>query len=201
MRQSLKTFQPIDELKKGPFMLQAKVLSYEQMDAGVEVDICLTATRHSGSPVWESIMTLLSKNRLHKSSRCLPRDEDKSEQCYGDFCSEHLACYCRNTNVRLTMVAYVVLYLDIFHFVLAGDLDEPVPENMKQVELSVPRTTGLHGAWSFSDYSPHRLLSLPASFFGFTSQTAPSLWMLSVCMAEIEKHRGRETDERNFTRS
>lgn len=148
VRQSLKTLQPVDELKKGLFMLQARVLDYRQIDTGVEVDICLSATSRTGCPVWESVLTLMSKTKLHKSSRCLLKNEHECQP------------------------------------------DEPVPENMKLVELRVPRTTGLQSVWSFSDYSPYRLLSLPARLIGYRSQSAPSLWMLSVCLAEIEKHKG-----------
>lgn len=145
VRQSLKTHQPVDELKKGPFMLQVRVLEYRQVDAGVEVDICLSATSRCGSPVWESVLTLLSKNKLHKASRCLVKKENKSQ------------------------------------------IDEPVPENVKQVEIRVPRSTCLQCVWSFSDY---QLFYLPARLFGYRLQTAPSVWMLSVCLAEIEKHKG-----------
>lgn len=81
MRQSLKTLQPVDEMKKGPFTLQVRVLVYRQIDAGVEVDICLTATSRTGCPVWESVLTLLSENKLHKTtSRGSPRQENESEQ-------------------------------------------------------------------------------------------------------------------------
>ncbi|XP_035515078.1 uncharacterized protein si:ch211-12e13.1 [Morone saxatilis] len=148
VRQSLKTLQPVDELKKGPFMLQVRVLEYRQTDAGVQVDVCLSATSRTGCPVWESILTLLSNNKLHKANRCQPRKENESQP------------------------------------------DEPVPENVKQVELRVPRTAGLQCLWSLSDFSPYRLLSLPATLFDYRSQTSPSLWMLSVCLAEIEKHKG-----------
>ncbi|KAM9360500.1 uncharacterized protein ABDE67_001110 [Symphorus nematophorus] len=148
VRQSLKTLQPVDELKKGPFTLQVRVLEYRQVDAGVEVDVCLTATSRTRCPVWESVLTLLSRKKLHKVRGCLPGKENESQS------------------------------------------DEPVPENIKQVELRVPRTAGLQCVWSFSDFSPVRLLSLPASLFGYTSQTSTSLWMLSVCLAEIEKHKG-----------
>lgn len=79
MHQSLKTLQPVDELKKGPFMLQVRVLEYRRIDAGVEVDIRLSATSRTGCPVWESVLTLLSPNKLHKASRCLPRKENQSE--------------------------------------------------------------------------------------------------------------------------
>ncbi|XP_040011543.1 uncharacterized protein si:ch211-12e13.1 [Xiphias gladius] len=148
--QSLKTLQPIDELKKGPFMLQVQVLEYRQTDAGVEVDIRLSATSRSGCPVWESVLTLLSKNKLHKAHRGLTKNEYESQP------------------------------------------EEPVPESMKQVELRVPWSTYLQCVWSLSGYSLFRLLSLPARLFGCRSQTAPSLWMLSVCLAEIEKHKGSE---------
>lgn len=150
VRQSLKTLQPIDELKKGPFMLRARVLEYQQIEAGVEVNICLSATSRTGSQVWESILTLLSKNKLHSANGCLQRHENQSLP------------------------------------------DEPVPDSVKQVELKVPRTTDLRFVWCFSDFSPRRLLSLIARLFGYRSQTSPSLWMLSVCLAEIEKHKGVE---------
>ncbi|XP_056274301.1 uncharacterized protein si:ch211-12e13.1 isoform X2 [Pseudoliparis swirei] len=143
VRQSLKTLQPVDELKKGPFVLQVRVQEYRQSDAGVEVDISLSATSRTGCPVWESILTLLSKNteRLYKNAHeCQP--------------------------------------------------DEPAPENVKQIEVKVPGTTGLQCVWFFSGYSPSRLLSLAARLFGSRSQKAPSLWMLSTCLAEIEKHKG-----------
>nr|XP_019949261.1 PREDICTED: uncharacterized protein LOC109633679 isoform X1 [Paralichthys olivaceus] len=150
VRQSVKTFQPIDELKKGPFMLQVRVMEYRPIDAGVEVDVCLSATSRSGSLVWESVLTLLSKNKLHTADRCFTKTEHESQPC------------------------------------------EPVPDNMKQVELRVPWRTNPLCAWSSSDYSLHRLLSLPSRLFGCRSQSAPSLWMLSVCLAEIEKHKGVE---------
>ncbi|XP_041854634.1 uncharacterized protein si:ch211-12e13.1 isoform X2 [Melanotaenia boesemani] len=149
VRQTVKSLQPVDELKKGPFMLQVRVLQYEQTATGVEVDICLSATSRSGCLVWESILTLLSKKPPYTASGCLAKNEDKC--CLPD---------------------------------------EPGRENLKQVELQVPRTIGLQCVWSFSDYSPHWLCSLPARLFGFRSQIAPPLWMLSVCLAEIEKHKG-----------
>ncbi|XP_047236844.1 uncharacterized protein si:ch211-12e13.1 [Girardinichthys multiradiatus] len=154
VRQSLKTLQPIDELKKGPFLLQVTVQGYQQTDAGVEVDVCLSATSRSGCPVWESVLTLLSKDRHHKASRDLLRNSSKCDHCYEEQPANE--------------------------------------ENLKQVEIRVPRTTGLRCVWSFTDYSPHCLLSLPAMFCSLKSQTAPAFWMLSVCLAEIEKHKGVE---------
>ncbi|KAM4616588.1 uncharacterized protein ACJ7VT_009432 isoform 1-T1 [Polymixia lowei] len=150
VRQSLKTLQPIDELKKGPFMLQARVLEYRPVDAGVEVDILLSATSHSHYLVWESILTLLSKNKFHKATKPLPKDKDMSQA------------------------------------------DRPAPDNVKRVEIRIPWSTGLFCAWSFSDYSPHQLFTLPARLFGYRCQSQMSLWMLSICLAEIEKHKGVE---------
>ncbi|XP_070690287.1 uncharacterized protein [Pempheris klunzingeri] len=147
VRQNLKTLQPVDELKKGPFMLQVQVQGHRRMNAGVEVDICLSATSRTRCPVWESVLTLLSKN---KDVRRLPTNRDEREQC-------------------------------------CGQSDEPVPENVKQVEMRVPRTASLQDVWSLS---PCRLLSLPAKLFGCGWPISQSLWMLSVCLAEIEKHRG-----------
>ncbi|XP_022068504.2 uncharacterized protein si:ch211-12e13.1 isoform X1 [Acanthochromis polyacanthus] len=196
VRQSLKTFEPVDELKKGPFMLQAQVLSYQQTDAGVEVDVCLSATSRSGCPVWESVLTLLSENKLHKASTHLPRNDSKNEQRFGDFCSKLFAFlhqekyYCLPLKVATLHLLFTLITITYMgFFVLAGHPPDE-PENVKQVELRVPRTVELRCPWSFSDYSPRRLLSLPARFFGYRSQATPSLWMLSVCLAEIEKHKG-----------
>lgn len=148
LRQSLKTLQPIDELKKGPFTLQARVLEYRPVDAGVEVDIQLSATSRSSCPVWESVLTLLSQNKFHKAPG--PEDENMSHPA------------------------------------------RPVPDDVKTVEIRVPWTTGLRCAWSFSDYSPHRLHTLPARLFGYRTQCSLTLWMLSVCLAEVEKRKGVE---------
>lgn len=63
VRQSLRTWQPIDELKKGPFKLQARVLEYRVVEDGVEVDISLTAISRTDQPVWESVLTMLSQDR------------------------------------------------------------------------------------------------------------------------------------------
>ncbi|KAE8291658.1 Immediate early response 3-interacting protein 1 [Larimichthys crocea] len=148
VRQSMKTLQPVDELKRGPFMLRVQVVEYRQIDTGMEVDVCLSATSHTSCPVWESVLTLLSKNRLHKARRCLPGKENESQP------------------------------------------DDPVPENVKQVEFRVPSTIDLQCVGAFSDFSPCHILSVLARLCGCRSQTAPSLWMLSVCLAEIEKHKG-----------
>ncbi|XP_063754315.1 uncharacterized protein si:ch211-12e13.1 [Eleginops maclovinus] len=138
VRQSVKTMQPVDELKKGPFTLQAQVLTYRTLDAGVEVDVCLSAASRTGSPVWESVLTLLSRNKTHKTCWNSPEREDT---CPPDEC---------------------------------------VAENVKQVQVKVSRMTGLRSVWFFS----------PLRLFGCRSIVAPSLWILSICMAEIEKHKG-----------
>lgn len=78
LRQTLKTLEPVDELKKGPFTLQAGVLMYRQMEARVEVDIRLSATSRTGALVWESVLTLVSQDKLLGADRCLPSTE-KSE--------------------------------------------------------------------------------------------------------------------------
>ncbi len=93
-------------------------------------------------------------------------------------------------SVSLDMIYMCADSFWLCFLVLTGQSDEPVPENVKQVELRVPRTAGLQCVWSLSDYSPCRLLSLPATLFGYRSQTTLGLWMLSVCLAEIEKHKG-----------
>lgn len=73
MRQTLKTLQPVDELKKGPFLLQVEVLEYRQTEEGAEVDLRLSATSRTGSLVWESILTLLSRNKLKKVRTYVPK--------------------------------------------------------------------------------------------------------------------------------
>lgn len=90
VRQTVKTLQPIDELKKGPFTLQVRVLGYEHTDTGVEVDICLAAASCAGCPVWESVLTLLSTNGLHTASRSLLKNGDQQEHSDGEFCSGSL---------------------------------------------------------------------------------------------------------------
>ncbi|KAI4798665.1 hypothetical protein KUCAC02_020575 [Chaenocephalus aceratus] len=83
VRQSLKTLQPVDELKKGPFSLQARVLQYRSLDVGVEVDVCLSTASRTGTPVWESVLTLLSGNKTHKICR---NPSEKEDTCQPDEC-------------------------------------------------------------------------------------------------------------------
>ncbi|XP_077417017.1 uncharacterized protein LOC144048672 [Vanacampus margaritifer] len=138
VRQSIKTHQPVDELKKGPFSLQVEVLVYRTVDVGVEVDVLLSATSRTKSLVWESILTLLSKNKYQQASNA---NESRK--------------------------------------------DEAVLPDVKRVDLTVPLSAGPPCAWSFLDYW---FLFLPASLFGFKLRPVSNLWMLSVCLAEIEKH-------------
>lgn len=60
-------------------MLQVRVLEYRHVSAGVEVDVRLSAISRTGRSVWESVLTLLSPNKLHKASRCLPWEESQSK--------------------------------------------------------------------------------------------------------------------------
>ncbi|XP_019740880.1 uncharacterized protein LOC109525069 [Hippocampus comes] len=144
VRQSIKTHQPVDELKKGPFTLQIQVLVYRTVDVGVEVDVLLSSISRSKNLVWESILTLLSENKCHQAN---------------------------NEN----------------EVVLAGQNSEAVLPPVRQVDLRVPLSAGPPCAWSFLDYW---FLYLPACLFGFKLRPISSLWMLSVCLAEIEKHNG-----------
>eukprot|EP00063_Salmo_salar_P052132 XP_014026967.1 PREDICTED: uncharacterized protein LOC106585371 isoform X1 [Salmo salar] len=148
VRQSLRTWQPIDELKKGPFKLQARVLEYRVVEDGVEVDISLTAISRTDQPVWESVLTMLSQDRGRT-----PNTQPKPE------------------------------WYD-------GHMDTSETDDVKAVDINVPWTTGLKFVWAFSDYSPHCLLTLPAKLLGYRCTQTPSLWMLSKCLAEIEKHKG-----------
>nr|XP_057927633.1 uncharacterized protein si:ch211-12e13.1 [Doryrhamphus excisus]XP_057927634.1 uncharacterized protein si:ch211-12e13.1 [Doryrhamphus excisus]XP_057927635.1 uncharacterized protein si:ch211-12e13.1 [Doryrhamphus excisus]XP_057927636.1 uncharacterized protein si:ch211-12e13.1 [Doryrhamphus excisus]XP_057927638.1 uncharacterized protein si:ch211-12e13.1 [Doryrhamphus excisus] len=142
VRQSIKSHQPVDELKKGPFMLRVQVLLYRLVDAGVEVDVCLSAFSRCKSVVWESVITLLSKNKPQKAITCAAKKEDEGEV---------------------------------------------MPANAKQVDLGVALSTGPPCLWSFFD---HWFLLLPAALFGLKSRPISSIWMLSACLAEIEKHEG-----------
>lgn len=75
LRQTLRTLEPVDELKKGPFTLQAGVLMYRQREAGVEVDLRLSATSRTGALVWESLLTLVSSDKLQEVAGRLPSRE------------------------------------------------------------------------------------------------------------------------------
>lgn len=102
----------------------------------------------------------------------------------------------KETNNNYCLPVYsgrVLILLFLVKGLSTSQPNESVPENVKRVELRVPRITGLQRVWSFSDYNPYRLLSLPARLVGYRLQ-APSLWMLSVCLAEIEKHKGKRPD-------
>jgi len=61
VREVLRLTEPVDELKRGTFSLQARVLEYRTVSAGVEVDLTLAASRHQQT-VWTTTLTLLSPN-------------------------------------------------------------------------------------------------------------------------------------------
>lgn len=61
VREVLSLTEPVDELKRGTFSLQARVLEYRTVSAGVEVDLTLTASRHQQT-IWTTRLTLLSPN-------------------------------------------------------------------------------------------------------------------------------------------
>lgn len=63
--ESLRLSDALDELKRGTFSLQARVLEYRTVSAGVEVDLALTASRDQQT-VWSSTLTLLSPNNTHR---------------------------------------------------------------------------------------------------------------------------------------
>ncbi|KAL0979640.1 hypothetical protein UPYG_G00187610 [Umbra pygmaea] len=148
LRQSLRTWQPIDELKKGPFMLQACVLEYRVVEDGVEVDISLTAISHTDQPVWESVTTMLSQDKGRKpNTQHIPEWYD-------------------------------------------SQLETSEPEEATIVNVNVPCSTVMTFVWAFSDYSPNRVLTLPVKCLGYRCPLTPRLWMLSKCLAEIEKHKG-----------
>uniref|UniRef100_W5M4J3 Si:ch211-12e13.1 n=3 Tax=Lepisosteus oculatus TaxID=7918 RepID=W5M4J3_LEPOC len=62
VRKIMRTLQPIDELKKGPFSLQASVREYRTVEVGIEVDIALDVTDRASKPVWAGLVTLLSRD-------------------------------------------------------------------------------------------------------------------------------------------
>ncbi|XP_036381834.1 uncharacterized protein si:ch211-12e13.1 [Megalops cyprinoides] len=146
IRQTLRTFQPIDELKKGPFLLEASVVEYRTVEEGVEVDIKLAAADRANQPVWEGLLTLLSRDMKRITSKQPP--------------------------------ARGVLEV------------EEVKAEERAVVISVPWWGGLRCAWASGDYSPHHLFTLTAKLLGHKQPIAPSLWQLSKCLAEIEKHKG-----------
>ncbi|KAK7172623.1 hypothetical protein R3I93_002667 [Phoxinus phoxinus] len=61
VREVLTLTEAVDELKRGTFSLQARVLEYRTVSAGVEVDLTLTASRHQQT-IWTTTLTLLSPN-------------------------------------------------------------------------------------------------------------------------------------------
>lgn len=141
VRQSIRTREPIDELKKGPFQVRASVLVYRAVSGGVEVDIGLSATSRKQRLVWESVLTLMSPSRARSEASGAPLSE-KDERTDGQL-------------------------------------------DLKQVELKRPRFPLM--LCSSSDFSLSRVVCVVC---GFKPLITPRLWMLSVCLAETEKHKG-----------
>lgn len=140
VRQSIRTLEPIDELKKGPFQLRCSVLVYRTVRGGVEVDIGLSATSRMQRLVWESVLTLMSPSKEHRETTAAASENEE----------------------------------------LTGGQSE-----LKQVEMKVPRLPVM--VCSSSDFSLWRVIS---ALCGLKPVSTPRLWMLSVCLAEIEKHKG-----------
>lgn len=130
LRQTVTTLQPVDELKKGPFSLQGAVLGYKQVEEGVEVKVCLSASSQRAGPVWQSVLTLLSRKR-----------SDLWQAAAG-----------RCDALRAGQGALLV-------------------------ELSVPAVV-----WCWSRFW---------SRFNVLGSSSAAEWMLSVCLAEAEKHKGK----------
>ncbi len=65
VHESLRLSDAVDELKRGTFSLQARVLEYRSVSAGVEVDLALTASRDQQT-VWSSTLTLLSPKNTYR---------------------------------------------------------------------------------------------------------------------------------------
>lgn len=124
------TLQPVDELKKGPFSLQATVLGYQQVKEGVEVKVCLMASSQGAGLVWQSILTLLSRKQA-----------DVQQAAAG-----------RCDALRAGQGALLV-------------------------ELAVPP-----GVWFWSRFW---------SRLNVLGSSSAAEWMLSVCLAEAEKHKGK----------
>ncbi|XP_012686036.1 uncharacterized protein si:ch211-12e13.1 [Clupea harengus] len=143
VRQTMRKFEPIDELRRASFRLEAGVAEYRLVDCGVEVDIWFKALR-ADHPVWESVVTMLS-----------PRD-------------------------------FPVLNVQS----LSNGVDGAV--EMKSLEISVPLFAGLKSVWAFCDVSLKNLLVFPSTLGVMGRFTVHGLWMMSQCLAEIEKHKGAD---------
>lgn len=60
----------------------------------------------------------------------------------------------------------------------------------RSLEIRVPLLTALKSVWAFSDVSLKNFLVLPSRLGIVGSSTIHGLWMVSQCLAEIEKHKG-----------
>ncbi|KAI2664991.1 ATP-dependent protease subunit HslV [Labeo rohita] len=108
VRESLSLIDAVDELKRGTFSLQARVLEYRTVSTGVEVDITLTASRDQQA-IWSSTLTLLSPKNTYRpdaqpdleithdpvSERCISLAVPwstgvRSAWVFGDLCPLHV---------------------------------------------------------------------------------------------------------------
>lgn len=173
--ESLRLSDALDELKRGTFSLQARVLEYRTVSAGVEVDLALTASRDQQT-VWSSTLTLLSPNNTHR-----PDAQPDLEITHGkgpsgiEDCMHISGC---EELLSSDIFIYCVNWACVFF---------PDPVSERCISLAVPWSTGVRSTWVFGDLCP-----LPVFvWLGFTRPTTHSLWMFSRCMAEMEKHKGK----------
>lgn len=80
IRQTIRSFQPVDELKKGPFLLQASVQEYRATDMGVEVDVLCEIKNRALQSVWEGTMTCLSRDWKQLARRKQHSDTPEPEE-------------------------------------------------------------------------------------------------------------------------
>ncbi|XP_028661817.2 uncharacterized protein si:ch211-12e13.1 [Erpetoichthys calabaricus] len=138
-----KTFQPVDEIKKGPFLLQASLVEYRSVEAGTEVDIVLELKDQAMKPVWKRKVTLLQESINSSNRTKVAKSED--------------------------------------------------PKDLKVVSIQVPRFTGLKYACASVNYDCACVLWLVVKqLLGHTEALPNGFWMVSRCMAELEKHQGTD---------
>ncbi|XP_039613931.1 uncharacterized protein si:ch211-12e13.1 [Polypterus senegalus] len=143
VRSFTKTFQPVDEIKKGPFLLQASLVEYRSVEAGTEVDIALELKDQAMKPVWKSEVTLLQESTNSSNTTNVAKSED--------------------------------------------------PKDLKVVNIQVPRITRLKHACASVNYDCVCVLWLVIKQLLGHKDTLPNgFWMVSRCMAELEKYQGTD---------
>ncbi|TRZ04527.1 hypothetical protein DNTS_014378 [Danionella cerebrum] len=83
VRECVTLLEAVDELKRGPFTLEARVNGYRMESTGVEVELSLTASRLQRC-IWSSTLTLLSpiNTKMPRAQTSLPISHDpKWEWC------------------------------------------------------------------------------------------------------------------------